>query len=153
MTWLEGLVMVALGFSPKGTADDVVIDAIGMAKKELHVAAYSFTHPKIADALIAAKKRGVEVWVLLDCDQKTARGSQAKRLAEGGIPIRYDCKEALMHNKYMVIDRKLVETGSFNYTNAAEVSNAENAIVLKAPALAAQFLQNWGTHWTHGEAQ
>lgn len=46
----------------------------------------------------------------------------------------------------------MVLTGSFNFTKAAEESNAENVLVLKDPDLAARYLANWEEHQAHSQA-
>lgn len=57
-----------------------------------------------------------------------------------------------MHNKYLIIDKKTVETGSFNYTDNAEQRNAENVIVIKNNAtLAKRFMVDWERLWSEGE--
>src|SRR5436305_13154532 len=57
---------VAARFSPKGGCTDVIVAELNRARREILVQAYSFTCPQIAEAMIAAKKRGVAVTVLLD---------------------------------------------------------------------------------------
>jgi phosphatidylserine/phosphatidylglycerophosphate/cardiolipin synthase-like enzyme len=46
----------------------------------------------------------------------------------------------------MVIDGETVLTGSFNFTKAAQEKNAENLQIIRDPALAAQYTQNWDAH-------
>jgi phosphatidylserine/phosphatidylglycerophosphate/cardiolipin synthase-like enzyme len=50
---------------------------------------------------------------------------------------------AIAHNKVMVIDSRTVITGSFNFTKAAEESNAENLLVIDDAELAKKYTQNW----------
>lgn len=59
-----------------------------------------------------------------------------------GIPAKIDSKHAIAHNKIMVIDNKVVLTGSFNFTKAAEENNAENLVVLHSEALAVIYAEN-----------
>ena len=46
----------------------------------------------------------------------------------------------------MIIDAEIVITGSFNFTKAAQEKNAENLLIIRDPALAAQYTQNWQAH-------
>jgi phosphatidylserine/phosphatidylglycerophosphate/cardiolipin synthase-like enzyme len=71
------------------------------------------------------------VQAVLDKSNATAKYSSATFLANMGVPTRIDYEYAIMHNKFMVIDGVTVETGSFNYTKAAEEKNAENVIILR----------------------
>lgn len=51
----------------------------------------------------------------------------------------------------MVIDGQVVITGSFNFTKAAEESNAENLLVMRDTDLAATYTANWETHLRHSQ--
>lgn len=146
----DGTIEVA--FSPQAGATELVVKAISSAKKSILVAAYSFTSKPIAQALVDAHKRGIDVKVVVDKSQKSARYTSATFLANMGIPTRVDSQHAIQHNKFMVIDREHVETGSFNYTSAAEQRNAENAMVIwNNPRLATTYADNWLVHWEHSE--
>jgi phosphatidylserine/phosphatidylglycerophosphate/cardiolipin synthase-like enzyme len=143
---------IEVGFSPNGGAEDLVIKAIDSSKKSLRVLAYSFTSKPIAQALVGAAKRGVDVKVVVDKSQNSERYSSATFLANMGIPVRVDYQHAIMHSKVIVVDEQSVETGSFNYTSSAARRNAENAIVLwNSPKLAAVYIENWNEHWNHSE--
>jgi phosphatidylserine/phosphatidylglycerophosphate/cardiolipin synthase-like enzyme len=100
------------------------------------VQAYSFTSTPIAKALLEAHKRGVDVEVILDKSQKTHNYSSATFLANSNIPTFIDSIHAIAHNKIMIIDGKIVITGSFNFTKSAESKNAENLLILQSPELA-----------------
>jgi len=68
-----------------------------------------------------------------------------------GIPVRIDPKHAIAHNKIMVIDGEIVLTGSFNFSKAAEESNAENLLVIRDKILAERFTKNWQEYDRHSE--
>lgn len=51
----------------------------------------------------------------------------------------------------MVIDGQTVVTGSFNFTKAAEESNAENLLIIKDSRLADKYADNWNIHARHSE--
>ncbi|MBZ5763343.1 phospholipase D family protein [Rhizobium sp. VS19-DR104.2] len=139
-----------VGFSPEGTGRSLVLDVINTARRELRVMAYSFTAPDIAQALIAAKKRGVDVLVVVDADQSRQKSQVAalNTLAIAGIQVRLNGHYQIMHDKVIVADRKTVQTGSFNYTRSAETANSENVIVLwDVPGYAGEFLQHWQSRW------
>lgn len=140
---------VEAAFSP-GEAPVLVLRQIQEAQSSIFVAAYSFTSPEVAAALVKAYRRGVAVKVVLDDSQRGERYTSATYLANAGIPVRIDSAHAIQHNKYMVIDRAHVQTGSFNYTRSAAERNAENVLVVReSPALAAQYLADWAAHWAH----
>jgi phosphatidylserine/phosphatidylglycerophosphate/cardiolipin synthase-like enzyme len=138
-------------FSPEGGCTEAIVEQIGKAKTNIFVQAYSFTSAPIAKALVEAAKRGVKVAVLLDKSQQTEKYSSASFLANNNIFPLIDKKHAIAHNKVMVIDNHVVITGSFNFTKAAEQSNAENLLVIDDPQLAGKFLGNWERHWKHSD--
>jgi phosphatidylserine/phosphatidylglycerophosphate/cardiolipin synthase-like enzyme len=115
------------------------------------VQAYSFTSAPIAKALLDAHKRGVQVQVILDKSQRTEKYSSADFLANQGVPTRIDANHAISHNKVMIIDGETIITGSFNFTKAAQENNAENLLIIRDPALAKQYTQNWETHRQHSQ--
>lgn len=144
-----------VGFSPANggqSAVKVVLDGISNAQSEILVAAYSFTSKPIAAALVDAQNRGVTVRVVADKKGNSAKYSAVTFLANKGVPVRLNGKYAIMHDKYMVIDGLHVQTGSFNYTQAAVKSNAENALLLRGvPDLAATYTQNFQRLWSEGD--
>jgi phosphatidylserine/phosphatidylglycerophosphate/cardiolipin synthase-like enzyme len=140
-------------FSPTGGCTEAVVANLDKAKSNVLVQAYSFTSAPIAKALVDAEKRGVKVRIILDKSQKTANYSSADFVKNAGIPTYIDAKHAIAHNKIMIIDGKTILTGSFNFTKAAEESNAENLLVIQNdPALVAKYTANWQAHLNHSEA-
>jgi len=139
-------------FSPQGGCTEAVVRALDGAKQSVYVQAYGFTSAPIAKALVDAHKRGVQVKVILDKSQRTEKYSSADFVAHAGIPVQIDAKHAIAHNKVMVIDEETVITGSFNFTKAAEESNAENLLVIHSKELVAKYLENWKKHSEHSEA-
>jgi phosphatidylserine/phosphatidylglycerophosphate/cardiolipin synthase-like enzyme len=137
-------------FSPNGGATDAILSEIGAAHKEIFVQAYSFSSQPIARALVAARKRGVTVEVVFDKSQWSEKYSAADFTHNAGIPTYIDDTHAIAHNKIMIIDRKVILTGSFNFTKAAEERNAENLLVIKENApLMEKYLANFEAHKSH----
>ena len=136
---------VQVYFSPNGGCTDAIIKQIDNAKSEILVQAYSFTSTTIAKALLEAHKRGVMVEAILDKSQKSQKYSGATFLANSRIPTFIDSAHAIAHNKIMIIDGKIVITGSFNFTKAAESKNAENLLIIQSPELAKLYIENWRT--------
>jgi phosphatidylserine/phosphatidylglycerophosphate/cardiolipin synthase-like enzyme len=142
-----------VAFSPNGDCTDLVIKVIHSAKTSIRVLAYSFTSAPIAKALVEAHKRSVDVQVVVDKSQKNAKYTSATFIANSGIPVRIDSKHAIAHNKVIIVDDHTVQQGSFNYTKAAEQSNAENVLVnWDNPKLAEVYLKDWKRHWDHSDA-
>lgn len=149
----QGSAQVA--FTPGDDAGALVVEAIKQARRQILVQAYSFTHKAIAQALVEAKRRGVEVQMIADRHQAgSIATSQVAWLAQQGVPVWLDGDHAAAHNKLMVIDAGLpgvtLITGSFNFTHAAQYRNAENLLVLRGHAtLAEAYAANWRRHKIH----
>ncbi len=143
-----------VAFPPWDNAERLVIDAIDAAKKQVLVQAYAFTNRGIAGALIAAKRRGVDVRVTADRGQTlSGDNSRIPELAAAGIPVFIEMRYASAHNKTMVIDagtgEPVVLTGSFNWTWGAQHRNAENLLILRRnPELTRAYFENWQRHLT-----
>ena len=131
-------------FTPGGKCRQKVINIINNAKHEILVQAYSFTSYPIAQALVQAKERGVSVKVILDKTQfGKNRYSKAFYILRNGIPVWKDSKVAIAHNKVIIVDESILETGSYNYTASAEKRNAENVLIIYNNKLAQAYKQNW----------
>lgn len=130
-------------FTPGQNCTAEIIDVIDAAKQSIFVQAYSFTSAPIASHLVAAKKRGVKVNVILDKSQTRQRYSASHFLVNQHIPCWIDYKPAIAHNKIMIIDGKQVITGSFNFTKAAQNKNAENLLIIHDEKLARIYMENW----------
>jgi phosphatidylserine/phosphatidylglycerophosphate/cardiolipin synthase-like enzyme len=146
---------IQVAFTPGDDAASMAIEVIHKAKHQVLVQAYSFTHRDIAQALVDAKRHGIDVRVIAD-PQQDERGatSLVAWLAEQGVPVWLDGEHAAAHNKVMVIDNATADaavlTGSFNFTQAAQNRNAENLLLLRGqPALAEAYAANWRRHRMH----
>ncbi|EHP44173.1 phosphatidylserine/phosphatidylglycerophosphate/cardiolipin synthase-like protein [Cupriavidus basilensis OR16] len=113
--------------------------------------------PSVVHALLKAKRRGVDVAVIVD-EKNNLKESRSKApqqalnlLVNAGIPTRTVQVYSIHHDKYIVVDGKHVETGSFNYSNAAAQRNSENVLALwNHPELASKYLAHWRDRWDRG---
>jgi phosphatidylserine/phosphatidylglycerophosphate/cardiolipin synthase-like enzyme len=142
------------GYSPEGGAERLVIKVINASQKTIRLAAYSFTSAKVVRALTGARKRGVDVRVVADEKGTSSRSGTAalNLLVNAGIPVRTNGRYAIHHDKYIVSDGAHVQTGSFNYSQAAANSNSENVLVVwHNSALAASYLRHWQSRFDEGQ--
>ena len=141
---------VAAYYSPKGGCTDALVHEIKSARREILVQAYSFTSDPLTYGLIEAKKRGVNVEVLLDRSNEQDKYSDLRIMLEHNLAPLIDHEHAIAHNKIMIIDHKVLITGSFNFTNQAEKENAENLLIVKGmPELIAAYRKNFLAHKEH----
>ena len=66
-------------------------------------------------------------------------GSDVMRLSDAGIEVRFDVDPNHMHHKFALFDRRLLVTGSYNWTRGAAEGNYENIVVTDDPRLVKQF--------------
>lgn len=148
----EVLADVDVGFSPRGTAGQLALRTLNQAQVSLDLAAYSFTSKPVAEALLAARKRGVTVRVLADKKAAGDRYSAATFLANQGIAVRLNGRYAIQHNKFVLVDGQTLQTGSLNYTNGAISRNAENVIVIRGDkGVNRAYQQEFERLWAEGE--
>ncbi|MGT4612661.1 phospholipase D-like domain-containing protein [Klebsiella pneumoniae] len=105
-------------------------------------------------ALVKAKNRGVDVKIVIDerGNRNDVSHRAMKYIVKNEIPLRVDSDFPIQHDKVMIIDERSVQTGSFNYTKAAESKNSENAVVIwNMPQLAKPYLEHWEDRWNRGE--
>ncbi len=133
-------------FCPEDSCGRAIISLIDRANRSVSVAVYSFTHEGIADALIRAKERGLSVRVIIESEQVTSY-SQYGKLRAAGIEVKLDKNPYLMHNKFVVVDSKVVATGSFNYTESADKKNDENLIIIWNPEVSSEYESEFEEMW------
>lgn len=138
-------------FVPDGAnCERLIVQAIEASTSTIHVLAYSFTSPSIAEALVKAHQRKVRVQVVLDKSQEKERYTGATFLENAGIPVVIDAAPgiAISHNKVMIFDGNGVFTGSFNFTRSAQSRNAENGLLISGDAsLSRAYLANWAARF------
>jgi phosphatidylserine/phosphatidylglycerophosphate/cardiolipin synthase-like enzyme len=133
-----------------------LVDLIDGATETIHIASFEFNLDEVADALVSAHQRGVEVqWVTddehgLEADEEDDHG-QFATLETAGIEIKDDSRSALMHNKFWIFDGKTVWTGSTNITQNGTLKNNNNVIVFQSQGVADIYETEFQEMWTDGE--
>ena len=132
-------------FSPDDGVQDALLNVISNADDSIIFMAYSFTSDKLAKALIDRAEHGIMVAGVMDAEQiKSNTGGEYDTLREAGILVTQDGIPGQMHHKVIIIDEKIVVTGSYNFSGNAEKRNDENVLILYSPDLARQYLQEYG---------
>ena len=129
-----------------------LIEKINMAQKSIHIASFEFDLDPVAEALVAAKLRGVDVrWVTddehgLEADEEPGHG-QFGMLEKAGIEVRDDARSGLMHNKFWIFDGQLVWTGSTNITVNGIFKQDNNVIAIRSVKLAEIYEREFQEMW------
>jgi phosphatidylserine/phosphatidylglycerophosphate/cardiolipin synthase-like enzyme len=135
-----------------GSIPETLIAYINQAQRTIYIAAFEFNLTPVAEALIAAKQRGVDVkWVTDDengigADKEKGRG-QFAMLKKAGIPVKDDGRGALMHDKFLIFDGQTVWTGSTNLTVNDNFRNNNNVLVIHSPEVAAIYEREFAEMW------
>jgi phosphatidylserine/phosphatidylglycerophosphate/cardiolipin synthase-like enzyme len=135
-----------------GSIPEKLIAFIDEATDTIHVAAFEFNLTPVAQALIRAKQRGVEVqWVTddengIEADEEPDHG-QFAMLEGAGIQVKDDGRSALMHNKFWVFDNQTVWTGSTNITQNGNFRNNNNVLVIHSTEVATIFEREFQEMW------
>ena len=128
-----------------------IIHLIKNAKESIRVASFTFTNERIADELAKAQSRGINVTILTETKQKNVMGSQYERLKGFGLDIRLDGNKYNMHHKFMVIDGKIIETGSPNFTLGGFEKNDENMLIIHDEGLASRYVEEFNVLYEEGK--
>jgi cardiolipin hydrolase len=138
---------VSTYFSPGWGAANTLIGFIDRCQTRIDVAVYSITHDGLANALIRAHKRGVQVRVLTDKVQASTKHADDDRMRMAGIEVRLDNQPGLMHHKFATGDSSAVITGSFNWSANADERNAENFVIVRLKYVVEEFQDEFERAW------
>lgn len=136
----------------QGSIEGQLVQKINNARSSIHIASFEFDLTPVAEALVAAYKRGVDVrWVTdnehgLEADEEPGHG-QFAMLEAAGIEVRTDDRTALMHNKFWIFDGETVWTGSTNITESGIFKQDNNTIVIHSRELAAIYEAEFQEMW------
>jgi phosphatidylserine/phosphatidylglycerophosphate/cardiolipin synthase-like enzyme len=138
-------------FSPDDGTLGYLVDLVNDADESVYFLAFSLTSDPLAEALVAAQQRGVEVRGVMDESQVASnQGGDYEFLRAAGVDVRQDGEGGNLHHKVLIIDGEMVVTGSYNFSRNAEERNDENTLVIYSEDIAAQFLHEFLQLWELG---
>jgi phosphatidylserine/phosphatidylglycerophosphate/cardiolipin synthase-like enzyme len=127
-----GDMVVSIYFSPTDSAiEKVIVPLVNNAKKYIYMPVFLITDKRLAQALINAKSRGVDVKLIVDATNSKAAYSKHRLLRQHGIPVKTENYGGKLHSKSIMIDDKYTVIGSMNFSKSGEAKNDENLIVIK----------------------
>lgn len=160
LEWLEALIRTIfrtdprrLGevaearFAPRQDCAEFLRSLLAKACSHVEICVFTITDNSIADAILGAFRRGVRVRIITDDEKAWDRGSDVLSLREAGIPVRMDRSEDYMHHKFAIFDRRLLVTGSYNWTRSAAQRNLENIAITDDRRLVDPFLEEFERLW------
>ena len=130
-------------FSPQDKSiTNGVLPLVKSAKKYIYIPAFVITETRLTEELVNAKKRGVDVKIIVDALNASTRHSKHKELRAGGVLVKTENYAGKMHSKSMIVDDEYLIIGSMNFSHSGENRNDENMIVFRNPA-AAKFYRDF----------
>lgn len=121
----------------QGGLDEALAADIARARVSVDVAAYDFDLESVADALVEAYRNGVRVRLVTDSDNAEELGG--RQLRGAGVPVVEDDRHAIMHDKFVVIDERIVWTGSWNLTDSGTYRNNNHVVRIASDQLAENY--------------
>jgi len=134
-------------FSPDPGCVARIMELFRLARKSAEVCVFTITDDRIAESMIEAHRRGIEVRVITDNEKRHDPGSDVRCLEESGLPVRTDRSCDHMHHKYAVFDERTLLTGSYNWTRAASLVNDDNFLVTDDAHLSVAFRAHFNRLW------
>ena len=128
-----------------------IIELIRNAESSVKIASFSFTREELADELLKADIKGINIAILTEARQRNVQNSQYSRLKDFGLNIRIDGNKNNMHHKFIVIDDRIVVTGSPNFSFSGFNRNDENMLIIFNEELALGFTREFDRMFTEGE--
>ena len=126
-------------FSPQDKASLRIVQLIRNSKNYIYIPTFLITHTNISNELIKAKKRGIDVRIIMDANNVYSRNTKHAILRNCGIPLKIENYAGKMHSKTMIIDDEYLILGSMNFSNSGENKNDENLLVIHNP----QFVKSY----------
>jgi phosphatidylserine/phosphatidylglycerophosphate/cardiolipin synthase-like enzyme len=147
-----GGVPVEVFFAPEAGAAEHIVALIESARMRVYFMAFSFTSDQIGAALLAQARAGLDVRGVFDESQVRAnRGSEYPGLLAAGLDVRLDGGRDKLHHKVILIDGRIIITGSYNFSASAATRNDENLLVIEDPALAGRFEEEFWRVYAQGK--
>jgi len=134
-------------FSLYDNPQKAIIKNINQAEAFINLAMYIFTDREIALPLVKAQERGVKVRLYLDKEQVDYKYSQSRFLVQKGIKTRISSNKYIMHNKFAIIDNRILLTGSYNWTFSANHRNDENLMVIDDQEIISRYQNQFEKLW------
>ena len=138
-------------FSPGEDCVNHIIDLINEAYNQIDICVFTISDDRISRAIVDAMKNGVEIRIISDNFKVEDTGSDIEDLSRVGIPVKLDTTENHMHHKFMIIDKKIVLTGSYNWTRSAALYNQENIISTDDEEVVSKFSNEFEKLWLNCE--
>ena len=133
--------IVEVYFSPDDGVANHILESLRDAEESIYFMAFSFTTDEFGEIIRAKAENGLTVAGVMEEEQvKSNIGTEYDFFKQAGLDVFVDGNEGQMHHKTMIVDGKIVITGSYNFSLSAETRNDENLVVFHNEQIADFFL-------------
>ena len=144
---LSGISM-KIFFSPQDkTVTNALLPLINNAKRYIYIPIFVLTEKQIAESLIKAKNRGVDVKIIIDALSASNKHSKHETLRANGVLVKTETYAGKMHSKSMIIDDEYIVVGSMNFSNSGNNYNDENLVLIKDKNIAKFYKEFFLSQW------
>src|SRR5262249_52240936 len=147
-----GEVFAEVQFSPGDQCCRRIVNLLDGCRRSADLCVFTITDDRIAQSVLAVHRRGARVRVVTDDEKANDEGSDVRRMAAAGIPVRVDDSPFHMHHKFALFDGGTVLTGSYNWTLGAARNNQENLVISNDRRLVNAFTGEFERLWKQFEA-
>ena len=140
--------MIQVYFSPEDDVLNRIIPVVAAAQSNISFLAFSFTDYPLAQTMIDRHNAGVDVSGVYEKTGSETEGAELRTFWCARVPVRQDGNPKFLHDKVIVVDNRVVITGSFNFSNNATDNNDENVIIIDNPEIAALYMEEFGRVWS-----
>lgn len=152
VTFTEGGITIETLFAAEDDVIGRVLEHVGAARTSIRFMAFSFTEVSLGRAMVERAANGVNVRGIFERVGSETNFSEMTRLFCAGLPVRQDGNSFILHHKVIIIDSRIVLTGSFNFSQNAIRSNDENMVIIDDRDLARMYLAEFERRWAEASA-
>lgn len=143
-------------FSRTASVADRIVGLMRECSESVDAALYRLNNPRLAEALVESRQRGVPIRLLVDGGKYREDSVTQRLLAAGRVPFKLTHgragPSAKMHHKFAILDRRTVLTGSYNWTRESEERNYEHLVVLRGPEQVRAYQEEFEALWKEAES-
>lgn len=133
-------------FSPDDRCDLKLLKLLDGAQTSIDIAIFDLNLPALVQLLLL-KSKTMRLRVVADRRQAKGNYSRISELVDAGLPVRFGRQRGIFHHKFVIVDGKTLETGSFNFTRHASQANQENQLYLTSPEILARYRAQFEHMW------
>jgi phosphatidylserine/phosphatidylglycerophosphate/cardiolipin synthase-like enzyme len=144
---VHGSRIVVVFTSEDPALENAIVPLVNSAKQSIRFLAFSFTDFPLADAMSQRFKAGVDVKGVFETVGSETDAAELKTLMCRNVPVKQDGNPSFLHDKVIIVDERIVITGSMNFSTNAEESNDENVMIIDNADIARLYIQDFDRVW------